>query len=104
MIDPELGQDALCTQTDPELFFPERGQSNTVAKSICASCPISLACLEDALTLEPEYDYGIWGGTSSRERHILRNDPRALERMRDALRIQDAKNRAELNLAIIKTR
>lgn len=104
MIDSEKLVDALCTQTDPELFFPERGQANTIAKSICAKCPISLDCLEDALTLEPEEDYGIWGGTSARERNILKREPSMLERLRATLRVQDAENRKALNLTVYRPR
>lgn len=58
--------DALCAQTDPEMFFPEKGGSTKEAKRICSDCPVVAECLEYALR-EGER-IGIWGGRSSRER------------------------------------
>ena len=69
----ELGwQDqALCAQTDPEAFFPEKGGSTREAKRICTTCAVRSECLEYAL--ENHVDHGIWGGCSERERRrILR--------------------------------
>ena len=61
---------ALCAQVDPDLWFPEKGQGNTAAKAICHRCDIETACLAIALA-DPEIE-GIWGGTSQRERQVLR--------------------------------
>jgi len=61
---------ALCAQVDPDLWFPEKGQSNTAAKAICHRCDIEATCLALALA-DPEIE-GIWGGTSQRERQVLR--------------------------------
>lgn len=61
---------ALCTQTDPEAFFPEKGGSTREAKRICASCEVKQDCLEYAL--EGDERFGIWGGLSERERRRLR--------------------------------
>lgn len=58
--------DALCTQTDPELFFPTLGQNTHTAKQVCAACPVRSECLEFALT--HRIDHGVWGGMSRRER------------------------------------
>ncbi len=63
-------QDALCAQTDPEAFFPEKGGSTREAKSICASCEVRAECLEYALANDERF--GIWGGLSERERRRLR--------------------------------
>jgi hypothetical protein len=60
---------ALCAQTDPEAFFPVKGQANTVAKRICAQCPIRLRCLEVAIA--NNYRDGVWGGLSPRERAAI---------------------------------
>lgn len=60
---------ALCAQTDPEAFFPERGGSNRDAKAICARCDVRAQCLEYALRTG-ERD-GIWGGLSPRQRRAL---------------------------------
>ena len=36
--EPEWHDKALCAQTDPEAFFPEKGGSTREAKRICESC------------------------------------------------------------------
>lgn len=102
MIDPEKVVDALCTQTDPEIFFPEKGQNNGVARAICAQCPISLDCLEDALMILPVDDFGVWGGTSAKERVLLRQRPALLENIREVFKARDAENRKALNLTIVQ--
>jgi WhiB family redox-sensing transcriptional regulator len=58
--------EALCAQTDPEAFFPDKGGSTREAKKVCLSCPVRSQCLEDALTRGERF--GIWGGLSERER------------------------------------
>ncbi len=61
---------ALCAQTDPEAFFPEKGGSTRDAKKICQSCEVRDECLDYAL--ENDERFGIWGGLSERERRRLR--------------------------------
>lgn len=62
--------DALCAQTDPEAFFPEKGGSTRDAKRICTGCEVKAQCLEYALANDERF--GIWGGLSERERRKLR--------------------------------
>ncbi|AIC47915.1 WhiB family transcriptional regulator [Rhodoluna lacicola] len=62
--------DALCSQTDPEAFFPEKGGSTRDAKRICSGCEVKAECLEYAL--ENDERFGIWGGLSERERRKLK--------------------------------
>jgi len=62
--------DALCAQTDPEAFFPEKGGSTRDAKRICTSCDVRGECLEYALNNDERF--GIWGGLSDRERRKLK--------------------------------
>jgi WhiB family transcriptional regulator, redox-sensing transcriptional regulator len=62
--------DALCAQTDPEAFFPEKGGSTRDAKKICTSCEVRGECLNYAL--QNDERFGIWGGLSERERRKLR--------------------------------
>ena len=62
--------DALCAQTDPEAFFPEKGGSTREAKKICEQCEVRAECLEYALKHDERF--GIWGGLSERERRRLR--------------------------------
>lgn len=57
---------ALCAQTDPEAFFPERGESNREAKRICGMCTVRDECL--AYALRRHEPYGVWGGLSEHER------------------------------------
>ncbi|WP_449277095.1 WhiB family transcriptional regulator [Leucobacter sp. GX24907] len=64
--------DALCAQTDPEAFFPEKGGSTREAKRICEGCEVRSECLEYAL--ENDERFGIWGGLSERERRKLRRE------------------------------
>lgn len=60
---------ALCAQTDPELFFPEKGGSHKDAVKICNRCVHIEDCLEDALAQKESF--GIRGGTSERERRKI---------------------------------
>jgi WhiB family redox-sensing transcriptional regulator len=62
--------DALCAQTDPEAFFPEKGGSTRDAKRICTTCEVRTECLEYAL--QNDERFGIWGGLSERERRRLK--------------------------------
>jgi WhiB family transcriptional regulator, redox-sensing transcriptional regulator len=67
---PELWmQGAVCTQTDPEAFFPEKGGSTREAKRICQGCDVRKLCLRYAL--EHSIGAGIWGGYSDSERQAL---------------------------------
>jgi len=61
---------ALCAQTDPEAFFPEKGGSTREAKRICTTCEVRAECLEYAL--EHDERFGIWGGLSERERRRIK--------------------------------
>jgi WhiB family redox-sensing transcriptional regulator len=80
LVEPQLGGDdtdeegwqerALCAQTDPEAFFPEKGGSTREAKRICSGCEVRAECLDYALGHDERF--GIWGGLSERERRRLR--------------------------------
>lgn len=59
-------QRALCTQTDPEAFFPDKGGSTREAKRVCSACEVRRECLDYALAHDQRF--GIWGGLSPRER------------------------------------
>ncbi|WP_416380828.1 WhiB family transcriptional regulator [Georgenia sp. H159] len=61
---------ALCAQTDPEAFFPEKGGSTREAKRVCTVCEVRAECLEYALANDERF--GIWGGLSERERRKLK--------------------------------
>ena len=60
-------------------YFSTRGkidiENRRIAKEICNSCSIKVACLEITLTptgaIRPEYKYGIYGGLTARQRKAL---------------------------------
>jgi len=60
---------AVCRQTDPEIFFPAKGESVRAAKRVCQQCPVRSECLEHAI--ERRESDGVWGGTSPRERRAI---------------------------------
>jgi WhiB family redox-sensing transcriptional regulator len=64
---------ALCAQVDPDIFFPDKGESSTAAKRVCASCEVRAECLQDALDRGERF--GVWGGLSERERRVLACQP-----------------------------
>jgi WhiB family redox-sensing transcriptional regulator len=68
--EPTWQDRALCAQTDPEAFFPEKGGSTREAKRVCRSCEVRAECLEYALAHDERF--GIWGGLSERERRRLK--------------------------------
>ena len=68
---PQWQELALCSQTDPEAFYPEKGGSTREAKKICGRCVVKDDCLQYALTHDERF--GIWGGLSERERRKLKH-------------------------------
>lgn len=68
-------RDALCAQTDPELFFPEKGMPAHKARTVCMACEVRPQCLEFALTTGQVY--GVWGGYTEQQRRLLRRFRRA---------------------------
>lgn len=74
---------ALCSQTDPEAFFPEKGGSTRDAKQVCARCEVREQCLQWAI--EHDERFGIWGGLSERERAAIRRNTR---NVRDAAAVR----------------
>ena len=74
-------KDPLCAQTDPEIFFPSDslnniGSSPKPAKEICSKCDYTLQCLLTALGNKEEY--GVWGGSTPRERKSIRTKGQAV--------------------------
>ena len=60
---------ARCREYDPDMFFPDKGESPNPAKRICLRCPVRVECLNYAL--RARVPYGVWGGLSDRERRRL---------------------------------
>jgi WhiB family redox-sensing transcriptional regulator len=70
--EPEMWrEDAICSQTDPDAFYPDKGGSSKDAKTICALCPVQSECLDYALSRDERF--GVWGGKSERERRKLKH-------------------------------
>ena len=66
---------ALCRDTDPELFFPIGTTGFALlqlekARQVCGECQVRAECLEFAL--DTNQDSGIWGGLSEEERRVIR--------------------------------
>lgn len=61
----------LCTEADPEFWFPEGSLSyeNRLAIRMCGDCNFTEQCLEYALENNVE---GIWGGTTVQQRRDIR--------------------------------
>jgi len=79
---------ALCAQTYPEAFFPEQGGWSSVreAKAICSACEVPVQCL--AYAVDNRIAFGIYGGTTARERRGM------LASQRSGTRHEHAKGRA----------
>ncbi len=79
--------DAVCRGQDSEIFFSPTGEGRSArrereerAKQVCAGCGVVDACRRFALAAnEP---FGVWGGTTARERQVLRTDSRRAEERR----------------------
>ena len=76
----EWRQHANCIGVDPDLFFPERGASTKEAKEVCEGCTVRKECLEYALQRGEKF--GVWAGTSERERRRIRRERSMQKRQR----------------------
>jgi WhiB family transcriptional regulator, redox-sensing transcriptional regulator len=71
----------VCEQVPFVFFYDEEYETRVderakakVAKDICAECPVKLLCLEYAL--ESNETFGIWGGTTYKERKLMKRRSR----------------------------
>ena len=64
---------ALCAFTDPDISYPDKGESPRTAKKVCSTCEVRAECLQDAL--DHHEQFGVWGGLSERERRVLARQP-----------------------------
>jgi len=60
---------AACLDSDPDIFFVDRGHPITKARRICRDCPVQQECLDYAVTTDQ--NFGVWGGLRARERREL---------------------------------
>jgi WhiB family redox-sensing transcriptional regulator len=65
-------QEANCLGANPEVFFPERGDTDgvRVALAICAGCPVVEQCLAENI----ESKDGIYGATTGAQRRKIRSE------------------------------
>lgn len=71
-----------CSMMSTSTFYPARGQPAPAAKVACQSCTVRAECL--AYALEHHEMFGIWGGTSEKERRalqVLHRQGEAVERI-----------------------
>jgi WhiB family redox-sensing transcriptional regulator len=84
---PEWMGEALCRQSDPELFYPDTGHNSRDARAVCVRCPVKAECL--AYAIEHHERYGVWGGLSERQRrHLRETGGRSVNRTRTDAREQ----------------
>jgi WhiB family redox-sensing transcriptional regulator len=57
---------------DLNFWHPLRGTNVTEQRRICVSCPVRIECLHFALSGGAQDGFGIWAGTTGRQRR--RND------------------------------
>lgn len=69
--EPSFWSEGACRHLPADLFHPDRGESTKDAKAVCVACPVRVPCLEWALANHEKF--GIWGGTSERERRRIRH-------------------------------
>jgi WhiB family redox-sensing transcriptional regulator len=66
-------EQAACTQSDPDAWYPEKGGNVEQAKRVCNHCcPVRPECLDYAL--DTNQTQGIWGGLSVNERRKLKRE------------------------------
>jgi WhiB family redox-sensing transcriptional regulator len=63
------GPVACETSTDPDAWWPAKGEASEQATAACRRCPAQPECLDYALVAR-ETD-GCWGGTTPAERRLL---------------------------------
>lgn len=52
--------DAICAQTDPELFFSPDPQELQAAMNLCGTCPVIKQCAD--LRKQESHRFGVWAG------------------------------------------
>jgi WhiB family redox-sensing transcriptional regulator len=69
MSDTDWMSDAVCTEYDPDTWFPTPGDNISVqkVKEICAGCPVRLECL--AYAIDNGFDEGVFGGMTPKQRN-----------------------------------
>ncbi len=92
--------EAACRGVNPEIFFlgygPGRGlgrlskTAKARALELCDRCPVIDVCLAYALSLPATGDFGIWGGTTEKQRVGLRRARKQHQPPRSGRTLQEA--------------
>ncbi len=61
---------AACRNDESMNFFPQNRTEERAALAVCNICPVVEDCLSHAL--ETNERFGVWGGTTERERRKLK--------------------------------
>lgn len=74
---PPWHADALCREHPEVRFFPAKGEHGVVraARLVCGRCLCRDECL--AFALADSSLVGVWGGTTARQRAVMRREVRA---------------------------
>jgi WhiB family transcriptional regulator, redox-sensing transcriptional regulator len=75
--DLEWQTGAVCGTVGLEIFYSGEPEDVRAAVGICRGCPVRGACLEAAVD-RGEW-FGVWGGTTERERRRMIRDRSARE-------------------------
>lgn len=86
--------EALCAQTDPELFHPDSaGSGYRQAQKTCAACPVRRQCEEHAAQFEGgisrNHRHGMWAGATPNKRASRSAETVRAERDALILRLYD---------------
>ncbi|MEN8114763.1 MAG: WhiB family transcriptional regulator [Actinomycetota bacterium] len=60
---------SACREAEPQIFFGSTREDERAAIAVCNTCTVRDHCLEFAL--ETRERFGVWGGTTERERKRL---------------------------------
>lgn len=66
---PAWTEQANCASVDPDLFFPEAGESTAGAYLTCSRCDVIDQCRDYAKSNGEQY--GIWAGKPPRARRAI---------------------------------
>ncbi len=78
---------AACRNEDTEIFFilrgdPQQREKRIKAYQFCEMCSVRMECLNYAII---NYELGIWGGTTDKDRRALRRTWMPLNKRRKRL-------------------
>lgn len=69
---------ARCRHADINLFYTNTPTARKEAIAMCNKCHVRAECLADALSQNAETDFGVRGGTTARQRRMMRRQERKM--------------------------